>query len=70
MESGATNLKKERFIYTLYNVYLLYMKSKDDYSTMRVSKSTKNILMELDFAKKNMSFEDILLELIKNYKKR
>ena len=46
------------------------MKSKDDYSTMRVSKSTKNTLMELDFAKKNMSFEDIILELIKGYKKR
>ena len=46
------------------------MKSQDDYSTMRVRKSTKNTLMELDFAKKNMSFEDILIELIKHYKKR
>jgi len=46
------------------------MKSKDNYSTMRVRKSTKNKLMDLDFAKKNMSFEDILIELIKNYKKR
>ena len=46
------------------------MKSKDDYSTMRVRKSTKNTLMELDFAKKNMSFEDIILKLVKCYKKR
>ena len=60
----------ETFIYMLYNIYLLYMKSQDDYSTMRVRKSTKNTLMELDFAKKNMSFEDILIKLIKHYKKR
>lgn len=54
----------------LYNVYLFYMNSKGNYSTMRVRKSTKNMLMELDFVKKNMSFEDILIELIKSYKKR
>ena len=54
----------------LYNVYLLYMNKDNKYSTIRVKKSTKDTLMELNFAKKNMSFENIILELVKHYKKR
>ena len=46
------------------------MKEHKLYSTIRVKKSTKDVLMELSFAKKNMSFEDIILELVKGYKKR
>jgi len=46
------------------------MKQRNEHSTVRLKKSTKDELMELDFAKKNMSFEDIILELIKSYKKR
>lgn len=46
------------------------MKNDEQYSTIRVKKSTKDVLMKLSFAKKNMSFEDIILELVKGYKKR
>ena len=46
------------------------MKRSNEHSTVRLKKSVKNELMELDFSKKNMSFEDIIVELIKNYKKR
>ncbi len=46
------------------------MKKSNEHSTVRLKKSVKNELMELDFAKKNMSFEDIILELVKCYKKR
>lgn len=46
------------------------MKRSNEHSTVRLKKSVKNELMELNFAKKNMSFEDIIVELIKNYKKR
>ena len=46
------------------------MKRTNKHSTVRLKKSVKNDLMELDFAKKNMSFEDIIVELINSYKKR
>ena len=46
------------------------MADKDKYSTIRVKESTKNKLVDIDFAKKDMSFEDIILELIQRHKQK
>ena len=46
------------------------MTQKDKNSTIRVKDSTKNRLMDLDFAKKNLSYDDIINELLNRYKKR
>lgn len=39
-------------------------------STIKLSKKTKDKLINLDFSKKNMSFENIIKELINFYNKR
>lgn len=43
---------------------------KDKYSTIRVRESTKNKLVNIDFAKKDMSFEEIILELVQRHKQK
>ena len=69
MDNGG-GIGNRRFIYLLYNIYLLYMADKDKYSTIRVKESTKIKLVDIDFAKKDMSFEEIILELIQRHKQR
>ena len=61
-----TSGRKERFKY-VYIVYIVYM--RDGQSTVRVNKSTKTRLIDLDFAKKNMSYDDIINGLLDRYKK-
>ncbi len=46
------------------------MANKEKYSTVRVKESTKIKLVDIDFAKKDMSFEEIILELIQRHKQR
>ena len=41
----------------------------DKISTIRVKESTKQELVNLNFAKKDMSYEAIILALVKRYKK-
>ncbi len=36
-------------------------------TTMRVSKETKNMLANLDLARKNDSYNDIIMKLVKEY---
>ena len=45
-------------------------KNKDKFSTIRVRESTKNKLVNLNFVKKGMSFEEIINEIIKKLKKK
>ena len=46
------------------------MKQKEKNSTIRVNNSTKKKLVDLNFAKKDMSFDDIINELLNRHNKR
>ena len=39
-------------------------------STIKLTRETKNKLINLDFSKKDMTFENIINELIKSYNKK
>ena len=41
--------------------------NKNNKSTVKLSKETKEKLINLDISRKDMSFEEIILELIKFY---
>ncbi len=49
---------------------MIYKKAKEKISTIRVKESTKIKLVNLNFAKKGVSFDDILNELLNSYEKK
>ena len=49
---------------------MVYKKQKDKITTVRMKRSTKKQLDNLNFSKKGMSYEEIILELIKRNKKK
>ena len=48
---------------------MVYMKKKEKISTIRVREFTKERLIDLDFARKNRSYDNIINELLDRYKK-